>query len=856
VARRRQARTKGGQPRPLAASADEILAFPWPPFIAQEDGEFLAQRVQEGARDERERASFLQVLARAYQDVVELETLYAELPGVLADDRGARESFVGLLDAAPRSPPPDLDIRAFEALALGPLPKEPGGLPCEPHFLIKPSVVYAIMQGVERVTDGDPSLRETYARAVRGLWDRAAPLEHIYGQARLDSPGTRLGRLAKTMRVIARDTNAGLPPEGGSVAVRTSPTGGWPPPASDPLPHWPPPIGGHGRPDLCGLVKDVCRQLVFGGVREFKVVPTPTYVDGISSISPTAACAGDRVTLNGSFSTAQPAGVKVLIGTTPATVVSWSSTAIMIEVPPAASSGCVGFVNTALAGQALQAAQDNQTAFDSLSHGLGCLGAGGKVGPHAPIPAPAAPCAGFNFLTIGPPVIEYFTIAPAASVTPNTTLVASWKVNGAANVEIRRTSGAGPGSASIFQPPTGTLTLGIFAGTKTAVATYELIALNQCGKVTRSVSVSLDQPPVLAVTAIEVVQTIQRANNSVRLVAGKRTLVRVFVGSGITNGFDKGAGPNVQPSVTGDVVLVGPGGVTGAVPPLNPGGVLAAQPAGYWPLNRANAAHSLNFEPPLSVLSGKVTITARVWVTGHENDAGGPWRASRSTSVIFLSQPTQELLPILINDMQRALPAPSLTQFNFSLQGARTRYPIAQSGFLVNPPLGDTTQPYEDLGSPIGWGLLLARIGTMIFIFPSTPVGGIRCGLVPPEPTPPPATPTYALGGLAPGLPSVPSLLAQAAPPPFTSFLAPFAQATFAHELAHNLGLEHAPCPSGYGAPGNIDPRLPGWSDDVGADVPLRAVIATGASELMSYCDEPRWPSIATYDILFDSLPI
>jgi hypothetical protein len=61
--------------------------------------------------------------------------------------------------------------------------------------------------------------------------------------------------------------------------------------------------------------------------------------------------------------------------------------------------------------------------------------------------------------------------------------------------------------------------------------------------------------PTLAITDIEVVQAIQRAGNSVRLVQGKRTLVRVFVDSGLRSGEIAGAGPNEWPGVTGSLTV-------------------------------------------------------------------------------------------------------------------------------------------------------------------------------------------------------------------------------------------------------------------------------------------------------------
>jgi hypothetical protein len=215
------------------------------------------------------------------------------------------------------------------------------------------------------------------------------------------------------------------------------------------------------------------------------------------------------------------------------------------------------------------------------------------------------------------------------------------------------------------------------------------------------------------------------------------------------------------------------------------------------------------------------------------------------TTVSFVVEPTQEVLPLLINDAPAGplfplrAAAPPFTAYLASLQGARTRYPVAETGFIVNPPLTLTTQQNRDLTTVIGWNLLVMDLATIIFIFPSTPVGGIRTALVP-------ANATFAFNGMAtPRVgPAVPAMAAQAGLP-----------ATFAHEMSHCVGLGHAPC--GGPAP-PIDARLPGTTEDTGMDVATAAVIPAGRGELMSLCGgQGRWPAIAHYDgVLFTSLPI
>ena len=57
--------------------------------------------------------------------------------------------------------------------------------------------------------------------------------------------------------------------------------------------------------------------------------------------------------------------------------------------------------------------------------------------------------------------------------------------------------------------------------------------------------------------------------------------------------------------------------------------------------------------------------------------------------------------------------------------------PFRDGGFTVNPPLSFSLGALESLKSGLNWSLLVARIATMIFLFPKTPVGGIRSGIVP-----------------------------------------------------------------------------------------------------------------------------
>ena len=342
--------------------------------------------------------------------------------------------------------------------------------------------------------------------------------------------------------------------------------------------------------------------------------------------------------------------------------------------------------------------------------------------------------------------------------------------------------------------------------------------------------------PSLQVIGIEVVQAIQRADNAIRIVRGKSTMVRVFVDSGVRDGRDVGAGPNRWPDVTGLLLMsdATTGVQFGALAPANP--TITARPA--FAISRDDRTHSLNFFLPLGVVfSDTIIVTAQVSVRGHQG-AGAGWEAT--TSHIFQTQqrPSQQMLPILIADGLAGTPAPALTSWNRSLtSGALPRFPMANIGvgsFIVNPPLVITT--FLPLNTFEGGQALVAQLATMI-LATGSPVGGIRAGLIPFS---------TAFGGV--GTPrvlfSIPSFIAVAGDFP-----------AFAHELGHALGVHHA---NGCGAPGPIDSRLPATAktDEPGFDVDAADFFPSGSNELMSHCRGREWVSTNFYNIIFDEAPI
>jgi K319-like protein/VCBS repeat protein/PKD domain-containing protein len=105
-------------------------------------------------------------------------------------------------------------------------------------------------------------------------------------------------------------------------------------------------------------------------------------------------------------------------------------------------------------------------------------------------------------------------------------------------------------------------------------------------------------PVNLQVTGIEVTQSIQDMSNSVPLVAGKRTFVRVYVKGNVSIA-------NMSARLSGNA-----GGVALGRPlwPLNPGAVITVPSAP----NRARLDGGFYFELPASWLTGTVSLTAEL----------------------------------------------------------------------------------------------------------------------------------------------------------------------------------------------------------------------------------------------------
>jgi len=558
-----------------------------------------------------------------------------------------------------------------------------------------------------------------------------------------------------------------------------------------------------------------------------------TDANGITALVPPNICPGATFSIRGSgFGASQPAGTSVLVpsvsgGWLIATVVSWSDSEIVVQAPPAIGPGCVGFLRGS--GPHGPIPED---VVGELEH---CFGPSAgrwdrlrdpKLSGDGP---PCLPGGANRLTTAGAPKIHSFP-ASVNAVEPGGSFQLSWSVLNATNVSITQVSPAGPavwlGTLSL----SGNLTVGPFQGTKPVTATYRLVATNGCGQAERNVSISLRARPNLSIVGVEVVQSVQRADNSIRLVTGQRTAVRVFVDSGIRGGFDSGAGPN---ELAGLQVRV-------TARPMPAG--FSVQCIGPWDASvhaksspsRDRRLDAFTFDVPVAACTGRVRFEVSATVAGR-TDVLGSSTATSAVEIDFQPKDAQEVLPILITDSVNPNPVPTRPEYLALLGGARERQPFSDGGFKVNPELRWSTGSAVNLRTGDGWNLLLARILATGFLFPSTPVGGIRTAAVANDGL-------YRWDGLAfPRVgPFVPGCICR------VSFLE-----TFAHEIGHTYSLLHVNCGPAAGPYGG----LPLNTDEPGVDVRNRVVTAAGSKELMSYCG-PQWVSTMHWDHMFDRVPI
>ncbi|HME97716.1 MAG TPA: hypothetical protein VKN16_26210 [Methylomirabilota bacterium] len=539
----------------------------------------------------------------------------------------------------------------------------------------------------------------------------------------------------------------------------------------------------------------------------------------IRTIDDPSACPGEVVVLGGvnfgvTGSVVFPGKGDGVVATD---VLAWSDTAIRVRVPAGAGPGVIRL-----------------SIYEGSLCLCGRIWSIYRLGRTLPFFAGGVPAI-LDFKIDG--VSSAISVEPGAGVS--VTFASSVGPGVTTQVVVRN------GGAVVFD--TGALPGGVHAVTFTAPSVSapttlqaEASATNDCGTSRETLSVLVVKQPALRVLGVEVTQAIQRLDNSLRLGARRRTLVRVYLDAGLGL-FGFAGSSSTLPGVTGTISLWRDNQHLATVPALNSPYTTIAT---FFPTARYALGGSLNFLLPTEHLFGdlRLDVNVRVETFPAGVEDGPNCTAVRTVHVKFEPLKKVSLVRIMLADDWRNLPAPTVAEWQTALQGAIARFPVADDGWEIRVHPGYTVVTVDrDLGTGDGWDDLLEDLDDVagdaddswdhrwVGLLPAfrpgidsfTTKGSARS-----ETTdrPWPLSNDYLVMACVAGRPEV-----------------------FAHELGHTFGMHHANCPAG--GPDDIDPGLPAYIEETGVDVyAMTPVVDTITGELMGYCaGNGLWPSTVTW---------
>ena len=578
-----------------------------------------------------------------------------------------------------------------------------------------------------------------------------------------------------------------------------------------------------------------------------------TWADGITSITATGACVGDRIVIRGT-GLLKPNTWLLLPFADGCQVVQvppqdWTDTSITVTLPAGVISGPIGFGDASyITAYDTWAFQQNILAAEIEN--LFCyVGDIPWVFPFRECP----PDIGVNRIRAGTAIIKSFTAAGGATavVEPGGAVLLAWTVQNADQIRLDRISGPGPlfgASTSLVNPAGTTWSLGTFLHLSPGACVYRLTAIGPCGTVTRDVNIYASKRPNLSIGSIEVTQSIQTAGQTVPLVDRKPTVVRVTVRHGLF-----GFGTNTVPNVRGRIrVRRSDGSISGWIDAANGSTPMAPNPGASITVQanpqRNNTNDTLNFLiPPLwCTLSVRYEIEVRVVGFGATGGFAGFDQVVTLTSAWFAFQVRRTLEfryirvnwggstptdAVCANTLRSAIPMlPTPTANIFALPGVGVQNPPG----TANADRDNLLNDFDDRHNCSWWEALWEWLGE------DCPDDDGAIWIL---------IPGVFFRGRAFDIPSN------------VCFTPPNDGPYAAHEIAHCLNQAHVSvnCANGQTATGGDAPSA--WPNnaqlqDVPFDVTRNQALTlagTGVFDLMTYCGTPNntWPIPARWDRLW-----
>jgi hypothetical protein len=332
----------------------------------------------------------------------------------------------------------------------------------------------------------------------------------------------------------------------------------------------------------------------------------------------------------------------------------------------------------------------------------------------------------------------------------------------------------------------------------------------------------------LSVGQIDSNQAIQTIDESVPLVAGRPAVVRVSINVQNSNEAVIGVTARLHGARNGVELPNSP------LSPFNTGGSIVAPLAP----NRENLDNTLNFQVPADWTSGGPLL---IWAEVNPNHAvsEGNYNDNRSADLAlnFVTVPTLQIMLVPIAYQPNGsgpIMRPDLTQNNQGLTNLQNLYPIADVQTTLH-----SEYLFTGVLSGNGWSQLLNQLTALR----NAELGAsastsklVYYGVVPQAAVAGLSSFTAGIGWVGGNI--------------LTSTGLEASVGVAAHEIGHNLGLNHAPC----GVAG--DPNYPfadGRIGDVGMDVYQLQLHPVTDKDFMSYCT-PIWISAYHYNKMLQAL--